>query len=260
MPNCRLHCRLSPRDYDRGWLQFFETNGLVPEIYFVDNDLEDGQGNALGEIADWLKSRNLRPSLHAPIGSGDPVVLDDAAKNYGRRMTGQIAAMARKFDARVVVFHPVFDKYSVGKKFPKWVEENLDFFEGVLNRTAGLDTTIAVENIFSDQPDPIAELISDLGSERFRFCFDVGHFNKYSSVGLSKWFKLLGDRICEIHVHDNFGKHDEHLPPGEGNFPFKKLVDFINSVDRELILTIETVDREAALRAVGNLKGFLGIE
>ena len=51
---------------------------------------------------------------------------------------------------------------------------------------------------------------------------------------------MLGDRLGEIHIHDNDGTTDQHLPVGEGNFPFRELLALVRRKNLRPILTIES--------------------
>ena len=56
-------------------------------------------------------------------------------------------------------------------------------------------------------------------------CLDTGHAN--IALGTECAIKELGSNVKELHVHDNFGKSDQHLPVGEGNInwqAYKKLI------------------------------------
>ena len=43
--------------------------------------------------------------------------------------------------------------------------------------------------------------------------------------------RLLGDRLCAVHIHDNTGDRDDHLPPYFGNVPFEGFVDALREID-----------------------------
>jgi len=51
--------------------------------------------------------------------------------------------------------------------------------------------------------------------------FDIGHAN---TIGEIKDFtKLLDKFIVNVHLHDNDGRVDEHLPIGKGSIDFVRL-------------------------------------
>lgn len=254
-----LHCRVAVRDFNHGWIDFFERTQLIPEIYLKHNDLAPRAESKIDEITAWVRAKKIRPTLHAPVVNVDPVAFDSVARNEWRDVADQVAAIAGKLGAVNIVCHPIFDKYANRKDYEKWMEENLLFFDHFLARTRGLGVTVTIENIFDERPEPLYDLIERLASERCLFCFDVGHFYSFSKASLSKWFDLLGDHLAEIHIHDNHGETDEHLPPGEGTFSFKKLKPYLSRIDRSFIITMEPLSREAAERALKGTEELLGI-
>ncbi|HIH52569.1 MAG TPA: sugar phosphate isomerase/epimerase [Nanoarchaeota archaeon] len=62
--------------------------------------------------------------------------------------------------------------------------------------------------------------------------FDVGHLNMSKKYGykdeeLVKEAKQVKKFINKVHLTDNFGFNDTHLPPGMGNVPFQALLEAI---------------------------------
>jgi len=70
-------------------------------------------------------------------------------------------------------------------------------------------------------------LFERLQNQGVRFCFDIGHQHAFSRSTLEDWLRALGSYLGQLHLHDNHGTADEHLPVGEGNFPFGDLFQFI---------------------------------
>jgi sugar phosphate isomerase/epimerase len=54
------------------------------------------------------------------------------------------------------------------------------------------------------------------------FCLDVGHAH---TMGLLQEFMDLKHRLVNLHVHDNRGDYDAHLPIGDGTVDFRLVVD-----------------------------------
>ena len=63
-----------------------------------------------------------------------------------------------------------------------------------------------------------------LDSPRLKFCFDSGHANCYTP--LEDPLSLFGERLCTMHLHDNYGPQagDQHHPMGEGTVDFGALL------------------------------------
>jgi sugar phosphate isomerase/epimerase len=87
-----------------------------------------------------------------------------------------------------------------------------------------LGVKVALENMprspfsMATTPRDLLELIegTDLG-----ICLDVGHAN---TAGKLKEFVKLKKNIVNLHVHDNRGETDEHLPVGDGTVDFPWLI------------------------------------
>lgn len=59
---------------------------------------------------------------------------------------------------------------------------------------------------------------------------DVGHLNIAKKLGykdedLAKEVAAIAKHVKHVHLTDNFGYSDSHLPPGMGNVPFKKILE-----------------------------------
>jgi sugar phosphate isomerase/epimerase len=67
-------------------------------------------------------------------------------------------------------------------------------------------------------PETLLELIEGTG---LGICLDVGHAN---TTGKLKEFVKLKKNIVNLHVHDNMGEFDQHLPVGSGNIDFPWLL------------------------------------
>jgi len=77
--------------------------------------------------------------------------------------------------------------------------------------------------IFGKYPDEMLEMLDSIGSHNVGFTLDVGHAN---TVGLvDDFLNLLADKISHVHIHDNLGKKDEHLPLGKGTVDWKRVME-----------------------------------
>jgi sugar phosphate isomerase/epimerase len=63
-------------------------------------------------------------------------------------------------------------------------------------------------------------------------------------------------------VHDNHGKRDEHLPPGDGDIDFKPIAGALRSISYNGLLIAEPWDPEhqleAGRKAMKGLKNIFG--
>lgn len=120
-----------------------------------------------------------------------------------------------------------------------------------------IGTQIAIENIFEDEPANLRLLMERMNTSGFGICFDTGHFNLFSKTPLEDWMAALNPFIIELHLHDNDGSRDQHLPMGEGNFDFKKFFRLLNN--NACLHTIEAHSEEHALRSLSYYSDVTGL-
>ena len=124
-----------------------------------------------------------------------------------------------------MVCHPSFDeKYYVSSGATQWLENSIATWQRLLAEIEGSGTVIALENVYERRPEPLCRLLEALDSPQIGFCFDTGHANAFGEAPVADWIEGLGDRLAEVHLHDNRGVTDEHLAVGEGTFPFRDLM------------------------------------
>jgi sugar phosphate isomerase/epimerase len=64
----------------------------------------------------------------------------------------------------------------------------------------------------------------------------------------------LGDRLGEVHIHDNNGVADEHLPVGAGSFPFREFLEIVRQRNLNPILTVESHSEKDLRIMIDNLR------
>lgn len=84
--------------------------------------------------------------------------------------------------------------------------------------------TVFIENVEDEDPSVFARILDGISSPKIGCCLDVGHAHAYSSVPVDTWIKVLGSRIGHVHINDNDGKSDLHLPLGKGSLPLAKAI------------------------------------
>ncbi len=63
--------------------------------------------------------------------------------------------------------------------------------------------------------------------------------------------RQFGDRLHHLHVHDNKGQSDRHLPPGTGTINWREVVRALREVGYDETMTLEVFvpDRDYVLLA-----------
>lgn len=151
-------------------------------------------------------------SLHGAFIDVNPASGDEALRLLSCRRCEESCALAERLSLRHVVFHGSCFPFLRGGYLLNWAETCARFYDALTERHPGL--TVYVENSMDLDPDPLLALTAHT-SDRVRICLDLGHAN-YSRVSPEKWFEALGNRIGYLHLSDNLGQYDDHLPLGEG--------------------------------------------
>lgn len=98
--------------------------------------------------------------------------------------------------------------------------------------------------------DELAEIID--GTD-LSVCFDIGHANTAGQI--ESMVEVFGDRIRNIHIHDNMGERDEHLTIGDGNIDFGKVLSLLKNYTHRYI--IESRDLASAIESQKRLRKML---
>ncbi len=67
---------------------------------------------------------------------------------------------------------------------------------------------------------------------------------------MEEWFSRIGGRIKEVHLHDNRGRYDAHMPMGEGEIDFSRFFSLLASHPGEPLYTIEPHGEDALWRGL----------
>ena len=81
---------------------------------------------------------------------------------------------------------------------------------------------------------------------------DVGHCNVSTDRNLTEeFFRTFGERIAHVHLSDNNGQSDSHLPLGCGNIDWEKQIEILlgYGYDKTLTLEVFTQEREYLLKS-----------
>ena len=116
-----------------------------------------------------------------------------------------------------------------------WAGRCADFYTE-LAETYGLG--IRVENSQDIDCTPLIKLMQRVRKGDVAICLDVGHAH-YSFEPMEKWFDVLGEYIQYLHLSDNMGKFDDHLPIGSGSIDWEKLNVLWKNLGRNMPATLE---------------------
>jgi sugar phosphate isomerase/epimerase len=225
------------------------------EIYFNNDAIDNTGSQDVKEVSGVLKDAGIVCTVHAPFMDLSPGGVDRAVRSITKDKLKKSVEMANILNARGIVCHGGYNKWYFDGNRQAWFDGSLDTWQEIL-KGAGKDLSVMIENIFEEEPSTLVELFRHFKDKNLYYCFDSGHFNLFSTVSLEEWLTPLREKIREMHLHDNHGTWDEHLPIGGGTFPFRELKVFIKGLGN-VIYTSEIHGEARAVEGIKNLKEFL---
>jgi len=109
--------------------------------------------------------------------------------------------------------------------------------------------TICVENTTSEMGDPnyLRAFVDETRLTGLRFNFDIGHAHLAEppeDERIEKSFAPLRDLVASVHLHDNHGDKDEHLPPFDGSIDWPAAIKLLKTApDANLPIVLELKEK-----------------
>ena len=208
----------------------------------------------LAEAKQIVETTGLIITIHLPYSDLNLASVNQPIWEETVRQMKSCLDLASDF-ARLAVLHPGhFSPLGMHMPDAAWSQSILGI-QQICDHAQNLDMRIAVENmvnmpaILGRRPEEVMGIIETVDRENVGFIFDVGHANTNGNV---ESFLRLKDKIIHIHVHDNHGERDEHLPVGNGTVPWKKVALALKDYSGRIVT--ESRSLEEGQRSVSRLK------
>ncbi len=212
---------------------------LAPEIAITGPELDSMDETLLDQIAQILKQNEIRPTVHAPFFDLNPGALDPLIRQVTLQRLSQTLSVANRLNAHLMVIHPGIDKWRYPNLDLAWLKLAKGFFPPLIEQAATCDCRLVIENIYEEMPDTLIRLVDGIDSEWFGHCFDIGHWHLFGKQPMSEWLEAISPRLFHLHLHDNHGRADEHLPVGEGTIDFTPLQTMLSKRSSFPSITLE---------------------
>ena len=234
-------------------LSYFEPNRYIDymEIFhdYPNRDMNEDKG-----LIDLFNSYDLKYTVHAPFIEVNPASVNPALQKASIEEIKRSIDLANTLDSNIVVIHPGRAIFLNDREYMSFVyriaEESLKAI-GEYAKDNGVDTCI--ENLprlrgfmFQD----INQLNDTLERVKLPMTLDIGHAYTAGFTVDDLYF----DNIKHIHIHDNDGKHDSHLPLGDGIIDFKKFFEIFKKNDYDGIYNFELSSKEYIEKSIEYLK------
>ena len=197
------------------------------ELFAARHHFDYSSRTHMRELAQWFRSNNVQPLLHAPLSS-EPAFSRHAEPNIDlldREKSRRILAMeelkralesAEQIPSATCVLHLGHNLTGV-----PWSEHTLDIALTAVEHLKAFAAPLGVRLLLENLPNPIAtpeHLLDILRIGHFEttgICLDVAHLH-LAGTDQAATFDLLRPHLAELHLSDNDGRSDTHLWPASG--------------------------------------------
>ncbi len=199
----------------------------------------------LNEVEDF----GLEILVHAPISSVNIAALNRGIRDESVRQQVASVELCADLGGQVVIVHSgdyIFSEEFI-KRNPQVGEFaqqlNIESLKRIAEAAERRGVIVALENIgyaknaIDRSARDLLKIKEEVGSDNLLFTLDIGHARL--SRGVDEYISELGGMIRHIHFTDNFGKYDDHVVIGKGNFDYSPFIGFI--MDFPYVVTLEVV-------------------
>ncbi len=235
------------------YLSVIIEHKLDIELYLSGSTLDSLKPGDAERILEKL-THSPRITIHAPFMDLNPGAVDTRVLEATRARFHQAFDVAEVLRPVNIVFHSGYEKWKYDHDVDLWLQSSLSFWPEFVKRAETIDTRLAIENIFEDEPESLALLMKSMNNPRVGICFDAGHCNIFTQVPLAHWLDVLGPYIIETHLHDNNGDFDSHFTLGEGNIDFHAVMAALSETGQDVVHTIEATSAEDTFKSLKTLQ------
>ncbi|MBC7289294.1 MAG: sugar phosphate isomerase/epimerase [Armatimonadetes bacterium] len=201
--------------------------------------LSDGEATEAGE---YCRSLGLLAwSAHA-AGSAAVATASEREKTLAEKAL--CIRLAERLGVKIMVYHVAsYDSavYAAGVPADLLRAEAAVLAE--LSRQASdVGIRIAVENGESVAVmNYLIALVNEVDSEALGICVDTGHA-ALGDLGPARAIRMAADKLYSLHLQDNWGGADHHLPPGCGKIDWCEVAQALAEVNYRGVLMAECTD------------------
>jgi sugar phosphate isomerase/epimerase len=213
------------------------------EIFCTRSHFEYSMKPEIRAMADALEARHLQlVSMHAPTSrdlsamreSGTPLSICEVERV--RRIEAmdelkRVIDVADDLPYARLILHMGGSRETAD---PRKRDAAFSTLEHLILHAHHAGVTICVENTTSEMGDPayLRAFVDETRLTGLRFNFDIGHAHLADfpeEERLEKSLSPLRELISSVHLHDNHGEKDEHIPPYDGTIDWPSAIKILQS-------------------------------
>ncbi|MFO7761496.1 MAG: sugar phosphate isomerase/epimerase family protein [Thermodesulfobacteriota bacterium] len=234
------HCFINaPFDFLRNHLEEALEMGIQPEIGLEGNTLYDISTREFSRVARRLHDNGIACTLHAPYYELSVGAIDRHIREVSRKKISLAFELLEIFKPESIVCHLGFEENKHGYKEEEWFHYNLEAWQQLVKQAERNNTPVMLENTYETSPEQHKKILAAIDSPYARFCLDTGHLMAFARDKWQNWLPEMEPWLGQLHLHDNHGLRDDHLPMGKGKFDFKGFFAWLRKNEASPLITLE---------------------
>lgn len=199
------------------------------------------------KIMNALSNYKLGIVEHAPIFVSTADMFESIRKASQKEVLDSLD-LANEFGIKKITIHPSYVK-GLGRFMKKEIKKmGYEFLSRLYDKANDLGIILCLENMMPPEdwlfePEEFKPILKDF--KKMKLMLDTGHANVMTRENKSlEFIRLFKKRIGHLHVHDNSGLEDDHLPLGCGNIDFDKIFSALKKTGYNDTMTLEVFTKD----------------
>ncbi len=250
-----------PRRLSPGLLDTLVAAGASTiEVFAARHHFDYTDAGSVRELANWFRSADgVTATMHMPLYPDtawsrhtaptlDLISASKAARIEAQDEVKRALEAAEQVPFKTCVIH-------LGMKDDRWdnrsLDDSLTAIEHLKAFAGPLGLTLLLEHLPNEVATPanLVEIVRVGHFSNVGFCLDMGHAHLAEAIpetgdgpakpGIEQAFEAFGERLVEMHLHDNHGSRDEHLWPGDGDIDWKMVARHVAAMKAQPVGVLE---------------------
>lgn len=218
----------------------------IKNIELADSGNHSLNPKRVERLQELRSSYELNFSVHAPYADTNLSADDDLIREWVLKRIRASIRFASELEAKNIVLHPGWttatERFMRGRSWDlnirslRWLSKYAGDYgievllENVPNPTPYILVTVDDFRLFDEEMTP-----------SLNYVLDIGHAHLQDEV--YEFIDSFAPKIKHVHVSDNEGTQDQHLPIGDGNIDWESAIGALEKVGYNGWVVIESYER-----------------
>lgn len=218
----------------------------VSKIEVADSGNHSLNPRRVERLEELRSSYDIEYSIHAPYADTNLAADDDLIREWVLKRIRASIRFTSELNAECLVVHPGWttatERFSRGRSW----ELNLRSLHWLMRYAGDYGVECLLENVPNPTPYLLVsvddfELFEEEMRPPMNYVLDIAHAHLQEEEYL--FIEKFGPKIKHVHVSDNMGSLDQHLPIGEGNIDWGRVIDSLDDAGFDGWIVIESYEK-----------------